>query len=430
MKNNFEIYILLVIFISGCDISPSVTSTPAPPLQPNTPITIPSATPNIDTPSAINVLNPKIEKLCPSNPEVSLEELELPNEFILLAVDDEEVLGGDLGSPLHSEILSFSSTKSQPDKIEKIRSFENTSAIINIRASPSGKLLAIFRWDANSNRETLWISTLDGQNQWIIADISPKQRVTWVNDSEILVVGVLNEDEYEGHIPEEDMRPLFSVNPLTSEARSLEPLPEGGIYVYGSYHSRGGKPYSIFYKNDNQTRMYFLYEYAEERSTQVFRWINAVDSTVGVGVRSNGLYYVVQRVGNGVDFAVDLSTEQISENKIYNDIMKRLSVDDLVLSTMFNWTTGNLPILTSSPDPLDEEPTPMYLFDHKANILKDYCIDLGSVSAVFSPDEQFVAFTIYEGIDTPGYHVVLLNLKTGYYAIIRNTKAIGFGKKD
>ena len=107
--------------------------------------------------------------------------------------------------------------------------------------------------------------------------------------------------------------------------------------------------------------------------------------------------------------------------------MKHLSIEGLEITSMFsNLTQSDILILTS--DPLDyDKPTPMYLFDHKANNLKDYCINLGLVSTVFSPDERFVAFTIYEGIDSPGYHVLLLNLKTGYYSIISDMEAIGFG---
>lgn len=386
---------------------------------------------NNDPASAIENLNPDIEKVCQSNPRVSMNELGLPNNLVLLSVQQDEILGGNLGTPLHSDILSYSGKRSIPSKIEDILSSDRNSKIINILVSPRGLRLAIFRWNANDNHETLWVSTLDGQKQWLVADISPRQRVFWVSENEILVVGVPNETDYEGRIPEEEMRPLLSINPFTSDTRQLETLPEGAIYVYNSYHSRDGKPYSMYYKDDSQRRNYFLYDYAKGTPTHIFRWIDMSDPTIGVGIRSNGLYYVARKAESGVDFAIDLNLEQIAEDKNYTDIMKRFSITsgkNHEISTMlFNWMRTDIPILTS--DPLDDQrSTPIYLFDYRANVLRDYCINLGLALAVFSPDEQFAAFTVNEGMETLGYHVLILNLKTGYYSIIEDTKAIGFGK--
>lgn len=418
MKKKIGICVFLAILTSSCGTTPSATNGPSP--QPSEATFVSN--------SAIDILKPSVEKFCPSTPEVSVDALELPNNLVLLAVNEDEGLGGDLGSPLHSDILSFSNMSPAPSKIDKIRSVDNTSTVINILISPSGKLLAIFRWDTQNSHETLWISTWDGQNQRMVADISPKQRVSWVSDNEIVVVGVPNEAEYEGYIPEEERSPLFSINPLTSETQNLEPLPESGVYVYGSYHSKDGNPYSLYYKDDGQKRNYFLYDYIRGVAIQVFRWVDA-DSTTAIGVRTDGLYYVARRVEGGVDFEVDLTIEQIAEDKSYNDTMKRLLLDsdqNLIISPLFNWSKSKFPILTS--DPLDDQkPTPIYLFDYKANRLKDYCIDLGRTFAVLSPDEQFMAFNVNEGIETLDYHVLLLNLKTGYYSIIEDIKAIGFG---
>jgi hypothetical protein len=428
MNNKIGICIFLMILISSCGTPPSATNTNVASPQPSEVPIVSTSTPKFVTKSAIEVLKPNIEKICPSAPEVSVDRLELPNNLVLLAVNDDEGLGGDLGSPLHSDVLSFSNLSLAPVKIDKIRSFDNTSTIINILMSPNGKLLAIFRWDAQNSHETLWISTWDGQNQRMVIDIAPKQRVSWVNDHEIVVVGVPDEAHYESFIPEEKMRPLLSINLLTSETRHLEPLPENGIYIYNSYHSKDGNPYSLYYKDDGQKRTYFLYNYVKGISTQVFRWANT-DPTTGVGVRSNELYYVVHRVEGGADFAVDLTIEQIAEDKNYNDVMKRLLLggnQNLLISTMFDWATVEIPILTSDPVD-DQKPSPIYLYDYKNNVLKDYCINLGRTFGTLSPDEQFAAFTVDEGKDIPSYHILLLNLKTGFYSIIKDTKAIGFG---
>jgi hypothetical protein len=226
------------------------------------------------------------------------------------------------------------------------------------------------------------------------------------------------------------MMPLVSINPFTFEIQNLEPLPKGSIYVYGSYHSIDGDHYSTYFKDDDQKRDYFLYDYANKTPTQIFRWIDNPDNATGVGIRPNGLYYVVRGSEMGIDFALDLNIEQIAEDKIYNNVMKHLAIEHIqgleITSMMASLTKNDILILTS--DPLDhKKSTPMYLFDYKANVLKDYCINLGAVSMVFAPDEEFVAFTVNDGVNSPGYYVLIVNLKSGYYSLIEDIKAIGFG---
>lgn len=412
--------LLIATLISSCVVAPLDVG-----IKTREPTTIIIAA-TVTEHSVIQGGEPNVEKICPSNSEVRINELGLPDDLVLLATGKDEILG-DTNHPLRSTILLFSSETLTPKRIDNIVSFDD-DLVVDVRLSPSGQWLSIIRWHENSQQKTIWISRIDGENQRMIAEIDRMQRVFWISDSEVLVVGVPNEADYEGGIPEEDMRPLFSINVLTLETRNLAPLPTGGIYVYNSYHSKGGVSYSIFYKVDNQKKTYFLYDYDKGTSTQIFRWVEA-DPTVGVGIRSNGLYYIARRVEGGFDFALDLTKVQIMEYMNYNDVMSRFLFggdQNLIISPMFNWTKSEIPILTSAPLD-DQKPTPFYLFNYEANILKDYCINLGLNSAFFSPDEQFAVFTIYEGIDTLSYHVLILNLKTGYYSLIKDIKAIGFG---
>lgn len=414
--------LLIATLTSGCVVTPPDAGTET--KEPTTIIFTATATER----SVLQGSEPNVEKICPSSAEVRINELGLPNNLVLLAVNEDEILG-DTNHPLRSNILLFSSNKLTPNQIDKIISFDD-DLVVDVRLSPSGLWISIIRWHENSQQKTVWISRIDGEKQMMVADVDRTQRVFWISDSEILVVGVPDEADYEGGIPEEDMRPLLSINILTLVTRNLEPLPDGAIYVYGSYHSLNENHYSMYYKDENQKRDYFLYDYLNKASTQIFRWVNSPDNSVAVGSRPNGLYFVEQGLGLGVDFALDLNIKQITEDKIYNDVMKHLAIDHIqaleITSMMASLTKNDILILTS--DPLDhEKSTPMYLFDYKANILKDYCINLGVVSTVFSPDEQFVAFTVNEGIDNPGYHVLILDLKSGYYSIVENIKAIGFG---
>ena len=98
----------------------------------------------------------------------------------------------------------------------------------------------------------------------------------------------------------------------------------------------------MYYMEDNQQKTYFLYDYANRMSSQIFRWIDFSDPTAGVGPRPNGLYYVEEGGGTGINFALDLSMEQITENQVYNDIMKHISIDDVqgfVITSMFGSLT-------------------------------------------------------------------------------------------
>lgn len=431
-------YALILVFATSCVVAPSATELDTPKAEFTSVAVSPTGvkqsiivvSPTGLEQSIVEIVEPKIEKICPANAEVPINEIGLPNNLSLLAVDENEILGGNLGTPLNSSILKFSGINPRPENVEKIRLLDNDAKIINILLSPSGLWLAIFRWNATKTQETLWISTPSGEEKQRIADISPKQKVFWISDNEIVVVGVPNEADYEGPVPEEEMRPLLSINTLSSETHNLEPLPEGAIYVHGSYHSKDGYRYSMYYRDDNQKRNYFLYDYTNKTSTQIFRWIDSPVNSTSIGVRPNGLYFVERSIGTGIDFALDLSVEQITEDKIYNDVMNHLTIDSSlgfeITSMLSSLTKAEVLILTS--DPIDyEKPTPMYFFDYKADIIKDYCINLGLTSTVFSPDDHFVAFTINEGINTSGYHVLLLNLKTGYYSVINDIKAIGFG---
>jgi len=292
--------------------------------------------------------------------------------------------------------------------------------------------MAIFYWQKGSLTESIWIRTIEGKKLWKAADISVGQRVFWVSDNEILVTGVPNETDYEGRIREEDTMPLISIDPFTLITHILSPLPAGTIYVPNSYHSEDGNSYAMYYNQDNQKKAYFLYDYTKGTSTPIFPWIDFSDPTIGVGIRPNGLYYVAS-YKSGVDFALDLNFDEIAHINGYNEAMKHLSIGgahNLIISPMFSLTKSNILILTGANDLSDnQKPTPIYLYDYEANILKDYCLELvqSSVSVDVSPDEQFVAFTVVEFLDRDVYYIVILNLNTGHYSVIENMKAIGFG---
>lgn len=431
--------VLILVLISGCVSKPSTLEVKTKELEPATsngpiPTSIQKQIvihPTSTERSTIKQLEPKIKKICPPKAEVSIDKLGLPENIGLFAVGENEFLG-NTSQPLRYGLLLLSGARLAAN--QKIEISSGNDLVNDVIISPSGQWMAILRRPANSLQVSIWVGTIDGKKQWKVVDISIRKKAFWVSDGEILIVGVANEAEYEGRIPEENEVPLFSINPFTLEQRPLGPLPQDSVYDYNSYHSRDGGAYSIYHKKNNEKKMRFLYDYSEGTSTPIFLWIDFSDPTVGIGIRPNGLYYVGRRVGNGIDFALDLNMEQITTSDDYNDIMKHFSMNDhpdLLISPMIGMTKSDILILTSPINLLDnEKPTPLFFYDYKANLIKDYCIRAiqSSVYVNFSPDERFVALTIAKFVDNrETYYVLIVNLTTGYYSVIENIKAVGFG---
>ncbi len=438
-KNAFSYFSLILILrlISGCVAKSNSVNVQSRNTESPTPVFVPTNTiqsmvqPITTKQSGIRNIEPKIEKYCPPQPEVSIDKLGLPSNLVLVAVDGNQNLG-DINQPLHSYILSFSGLSSLPNKIADITSV-NSDLVVGVSLSPTGRLMDVLRWQSGNSQISLWVRTSDGRKEWKVTDISVRQRVFWVSDEEIVVSGVPNEDNYE-RIFEQDMMPLLSINPFTLEIRSLSLLPQGSIYEYGSYHSsKDGNSYSVYYNKDDPKQTRFLYDYSSRTSTPIFPWIDFSNPSTGIGISPNGFYEVAQREDDGVNFALGFTREQAISDNNYNQFMNHLLLrtsQDLVISLMIGMTRSDILILTSPANSSDtQKTTPVFLYNPQANILKDYCLEFArsSVYVKFSPDERFLALTIADFLDDRQvYHLLVINLQNGYYTVIKDTKAIGF----
>jgi hypothetical protein len=417
--------VAILIVGAGCSVSPHPTADIA--SNPESQATISFFSSATKTTIA---RPPELEtrKLCPLNASVSMGQLGLPDNIGLLAVPEGQILG-DTNHPLNFSPLLFSANSDAPNVFGNINSKEYPP-VVNIRPSPSGSWLAITRWELQSQRETLWISSPEGLQQSEVAQISPRQRVSWISDEDILLVGVPNESYYEGHISEEDLRPLFSINPFSLIRRDMGPLPEGAIYVPGSYHIRDTDAFAIYKGTGSQQGSLFLFDYQSEISTPVFVGADATNPHLGIGIGSDGLYYYVKTTEIGAELGLDLTTEDIMEPGKYTRATKRFSdenVQGLRITSIFPWTNSYIPILASDPDN-DQSPTHVYSYDRGANEVRDYCLPLTAASLYvnFAPDGQYVAFTTSNLGASSSFSVTVLDCRTGHYSVINRVRAIGF----
>lgn len=373
-----------------------------------------------------NILELTLEKICPPIPEVPFSDLGMPDTLALLTVPD-EVFFGILEFPLSTDVLSYSGISDIPEKLTAIRK-EGEDGIIGLSLSPSGKWMEITRWNNENQKRSLWVSTVDGQTQWKVKDLSRYQSTFWVKDNEILVTGSPLESEYEGGVPVEDRIPLFTINPFSLETRDLEPLPYK-TFIFDSFNIIDGHPYA-FYWDETYTDVY-LFDYDAAKSKRVFQWIDFANQKTGIEVKDNGLYDVAAEK-EGVDFATDLSLRQISEITDYADVMKSLYIDGqkLIADTFAN--RGKYYYITLPETEIAPDTNTFYLYDYKANVIKDYCLQIENVSGYIhvSPDEKFAHFTVDEGSDNSHNHIIVLNLETGNYSVIPNSSPIGFWQKE
>lgn len=431
MVNLFKSGCLFLFFMTGCTTLSPVTSTET--RQPSLTgykttevISVATSTPTLSiTPIDSNILEPEVEKICPLNPEVPFSDLGIPNNLALLTVP-EKVLGGDINSPLPTDVLSYSGANNFPDKLIEIKQGSD-DGIIGLDISPGGKWMEITRWNNENQQQSFWVSTVDGQKQWKVKDLTRYQDIGWVNDNEILVTGSPHESEYEGGVPIEDKIPLFSINPFNQETRELAPLPPGTTYVYHSFNVINGHPYALY--RDNTSLYVYLFDYDAAASVRAFQWIDFSNPTAGAGVKGNGLYDVALNK-DGLEFATDLTLKQITEINKYDDVMEQLYINGHKFAPSLFTPRGKYYLAALHDDQADpSQSVSYYLYDYKANVLKDYCLHVGVGFVDISPDEKFASFTFYGDKDIPGY-VLILNLKTGHYSIIPKNKAIGFWQKE
>jgi hypothetical protein len=426
---------VVLALLAGCSSLPpsaTVVETKQPAFTNTPPIEVLVAitpTPTLsEAPIKNNILEPTVQKICPSNPEVPFSELGMTDTLALLTMSDNEYLGL-LEFPLSTDVLSYSGARDIPEKLTEIRKGDR-DGIIGLSLSPDGKWMEITRWNNDNQKPSLWVSTIDGQKQWKVKDLSRYQSAFWVKDNEILVTGSPYEKDYEGGVPFEDRIPMFQINPFTLETHNLTPLPDSSTYEYGSYTILNGHPYALYWDNGYYSNIY-LYDYDAAKSTRIIQWIDFSNPTAGVVVNDNGLYDVALEK-DGLEFATDLTLKQITETPNYDDVMKQIYMNGQKLAASSFSPIRNYYYVIPSEELVIPNASSFYLYDYKANVMKDYCLHLENEQGYIrvSPDEKFAYFEVRESPDSSHYYVLVLNLENGYHSIIPNSKAIGFWQKE
>jgi hypothetical protein len=377
---------------------------------------------------------PEVLKVCPEQQEIPLDEMDLDPRFRLIMREIEHI-DNDSG------LWSVSSSKPTPQVVPNTQAKEGRS-LSGYAPSPSGRWLVLYFVDEGETERSIWLSSLDGQEQQKLLVLDLGKRPDFVTDDEMIVVDVPLEKQLTGERRWYDFVPLVRINPFTGVAKELPALPDGAIYDF--YFINKNHRYAVYHLHDKPSEGYFLYNYTESSSTPVFQWLQKIEGwhylEPGVSQRGNGLFAVMVDRSYGFDMAVDLSFDQIFRQATYEEIMQAIFLPggdsvDITTLTYEDATKTSFPVIRTGADIY--EPQTLYMFDYQEMILKDYCLNvIASGSMSISPDERFLATTLYyvsdqvsgAGIrDFVPKEAIILDTKTGHYARFDGFESGGWG---
>jgi hypothetical protein len=439
MKSKTILIALIVIF-TACVTFPKTqlpTQLPSPLKSPDyfTPIIVPIPTPDH--------LTPEIVDLCPvpANRVVALNELGLAPETLLVLLPS-DVDPHQLGS---TGIWILSPLDSAPQYVP-ILDPEDGVANYAYEVSPDHRWVSFLRHKEGEMNQTLWISSLDGKQQWKVTQIGKWSGAAWVSEKEMVVIGMADEKlgEYEGILPSFALVPLFSILPFTLDKQDFLPIPEPetGILDREFYHyvRLGKEAYGIFVINWGED--FILQDLSNGSSRPIFQWLAGKDwvdsTTTRLWLLSDGTFTVTVTRPYGVDLASGLDFQTITLQQDYDKVMRRIILPGQMMpvsvvagfpNTHFLLLEQTITIEGYYP-PIDSFHA-LYLFDYQNMSIRNYCFNSSLRGDIIdiSPDGHFLATTFYENphTDSGDKWVVVLNLDTGYISYIPDFQFIGWG---
>lgn len=368
----------------------------------------------------LDIFQPEIKKICPKNPEVSFQALDINPAYSLVV---QKLGNNDLG------VISKSSPSFKPIPNAAPKNVWN---LYFFEPGPTKKQLVLRYSDNQDTKSSIWISTIDGSKQQHVITIDKSQTVEFVSDEEIIIVGVPEKKikEYTGQVNYEDRVPLKSINIMTGVSNTLTPLPDQAIYVF--YFTKENHSYAVYKVKipSNGEFAYFLYDYTDDTTTPVFQWLNGIEGwhylNAGVVRRGNGLFATMLDRAYGFDYAIDLPFEQIFEPKSYDEMMKGVALPggyNENLLTVYDYYSTEGAFMVSRFKGDDRDQRPFYIFDYQKKILKDYCLTLynpGEFSV--SPDQRFMVMIKFEPAKINGIQdlkrtgILVVDIQTGQFA--------------
>ena len=453
MRKFTTVSIILLAVVSACTFSTSpqvaetpstvtITETSSPTIKAviiatQTPTeTLPASldtavvTPSLDVTQKISTFKPDL--VCPKQQVVPFEELDISPQYGIILLPGNADLHPENAIP-----LILLPGEAVPEPISDIT--EARSHFYEV--SPDHKYFLFYRDEGDEKQETVWIRSLDDQEQWPVVQINKLNYARWASEEELFIIGSPDADEYE-KLDIWSFMPFLAVNPFTLEQRQLTYIAGDrtqGRYFYGLIDNGMGSAYTLYYEGRMTGVEFYIYDYSKDEALAIFQWLKEVDpielmtNFLPVWIYENDQYAVTISLSDGFDLALglDLSTALCDQN--YNDIMSTIILPERFLPSRVlgivperNWIAlqraGYL-------ENADNSPNWFYIVDYQNNIIRDYCLDLlDSVSIVkLSPDGRFAAFSLYDfSATTDGMKqsVAILDLDLGVVNYVKGYELI------
>jgi hypothetical protein len=379
-----------------------------------------------------DIVVPELINICPNDRVVKFEDLGLTKDLRLLLLPNTV----DASPQIPGEPLSLSSENPLPSHM-----FDDK--LYDFSVSPDHKWIYFNRPDDNGQHSILWVSSLDGKEQWPVVALDSETYTgyaSWISDQDIFIIGSPHESEVSALDPWEYM-PFMSVNPFTLETRQLIYLardPNDELFYYGAVIA-DNKSFGLYGKLN---RVDFIYDYENNKTLPAFRWLESVDSMEvqfpPVWVYDDGKFAITIARPHGIDLAFNLNIQSVSEDIRYDDVMKQIVFPERLLpSFVLGIVPGKELVALQRFDffnPSQGEKW-FYTLDYDNQIVYNYCLDLrDTVKRVkFSSDGKFVAFSLEDFAadqQQDQHYVIILNLRKGTTSYLKGYTLVDWGVVD
>lgn len=399
---------------SATTVAPSPTP---PPTLPPTATGTPAPTATSLPASTLAVLDTTLVGLCPDTPLVPLEALGLVPSVALLVRPE------TLESPWDDEdigLFRVTADTVAPTRMEALRQagYINNSWPL---ASPNGRWLLFRRRDTATLKDTIWVASADGQQQWPLEVSDAAVDGHWLNDTTVLLYSA--DTEWAEYRVTEGAD-YFVVNPFTGESEQLADLPPTQVEgIGGIVFQQDGRIY-LLYQDGYDFR---LFEHGTQTDQQVLAWLTADTAYFldkGVQIDGTGQIVIEIQRSYGFDTSGPLSVNSLIASQTYTETMRQVHLPEAILPARGGSRLGRDHFTWISSEVKEDA---FYLLDGVSGVIHEYCIPTRRLIAI-SPDFGFAAFTRDE-LPSPQpvpKIVYVLNLETGHLSQITDYEAIGW----
>lgn len=444
---NFLGLALILLFVASCSPQPTPAVTVLPKVLPTQTLTIssPPATSTkipISSPTAtpLPIYFPQVNKYCPDEREVPLEELGIDDEFQLI-----------LSNPERTGLWSLTVQNQEPVLIRNVLLDKWTSYSF----SPDRTRIAFTVWNEDWSSST-WVLSIRTGDALEVENITEKESiaeilapyVTWRSNNELLLFNHCHTRLC--------YFPLGLINLNNGDFINLPDFNYTPNEEILTFFTNNNQDYALLsYQTDEIYTNFNVFDFQENRQYKVFPWLHErvyfypyIGTNMGLDDKSSKFLLFLEQ-SYGFDFGViEKNFEAMTQSVPYDAIMKRIVTEfvfdnleirgDLLdpelgvqlLKMSYEDFFGEMNSDTSEIEHRKIEDAFMAMDyenpinDNRIDYLefRDYCFNLTDkyLSGV-SPDGRIVVISTDDGIS-------LMNLETGYVTNLPHWKYFGWGQ--